>query len=128
MSNPFKTKEFKKLQSEWTKKLKKSGFEDIEDSKGKLLQYSASHVNHRIAPVKWETKSEYYRLAEHFFHEHKFKSLEQSIWELHYAGDSIRTIVKKLKDKGIHTYRFQVHKIIVELRTLMLEKAKKSHE
>ena len=92
------TEEFKKLQDKWYAKLKKQGFEDKENARGELKVYDRYLYGTRTEENDdtWTSaKSEYYRLAEHFLNEFKFKdSTEKFIWSRHSEGDSVRTITK----------------------------------
>jgi hypothetical protein len=96
-SRPSKT-----LQNKWNKLLKKSGFEDIEDSNGllkewsrKLFQVKGKYIENL---TKQGAKEEYYRLAGHFLYDYKgFEPTSRYIWELHANGMSMREIVQKIK-------------------------------
>lgn len=116
---------FQKLQEHWYKKLKESGFEDIESSDGRLKEYSSTLKGN---PNKvftqnggWEAKEEYYRMASHFLLEHKFKTnLEQVIWEYHTNGIGVRDIATILDKTGIiKTNRTTVSQLIKKLRQIM---------
>lgn len=93
---------YAELRKVWYKKLKKSGFIDIEvnDYDLKNPSYRYSHLDRRAkftmqqAQIHWAAKQEYYYLANHFLNDHKFSSLrERNIWEYHANGVSIRSIV-----------------------------------
>jgi hypothetical protein len=118
-----KPQTLKSLQAEWDSKLKRSGFKDLENRRTGLLHEWESSKAKRLADSgKFQEKERYYQLAGQFLHDHKFVNLEHEIWRLHSEGDSVRTIVKKIKAAGKHTYRFQVHAIIKSLRKTMFEK------
>src|SRR5271165_3809627 len=103
MSN---NQELKSLQKTWYAKLKKSGFNDIEQSDMQLKKWSSQVFNisgdgidHTDVKILWEAKAEYYRLAEHFLNEYEFlDTLEKQIWKLHSETNSYRDIAKKLKN------------------------------
>lgn len=108
----YQTKDFKKLNDKWTKELKKSGFEDIEqptDFKsgapdGNLKQWSASFFSSpsRFDLTQYQSKEEYYRQAGQFLHTHKFGSEdEQTLWEMHSEGHTLATIVGTFKARKI---------------------------
>lgn len=112
---PPKNKTFDQLQAVWDKKLKKSGFEDIETRDGNLKNWDSlafrkpSSATNRAAST--EATAEYYRLAEHFLHVHKFKNLtHKHIWELHVNGKS----VKHFRSRGAHSTT-TVYKILNDL-------------
>ena len=125
MSSPFKTKEFLKLHRDWAKKLKKSGFEDIERKEGVLKTSSMENVRNLYTVEQFNIKEEYYRLAGQFLHEYKFKTqVDKRIWELHSEGVSVRNIIKKLKHRGITAYKDLVHGTIKQLAEEMKEYAR----
>lgn len=125
-------KQFKKLQNQWYKKLKASGFEDAEETikvDGKEYQTLKSWSNFTFSKVtqpNWEAKSEYYTAASSFLHEHSFSSeQERHMWELHSEGVSYRDIVDKIKEKGNKsTTIHHVFTTLNKLKKLMLEKLK----
>lgn len=102
-------KEFKSLKSTWYKKLKKEGFNDIEQKiPGRKDEYTLKKWSNRFNPkAPWnsipllrESKEAYYRLAGFFLHEHEFPSiLDQKIWELHCEGLGAREVAKVLRNK-----------------------------
>lgn len=125
MSN--QSKEFLALRDEWYKKLKDTGFSDIEqndDNPGKVggnLKHWDSTVfskgNHS-APGVFADRQRYFELAGHFLHEHKFtESSEKRVWELHSQGLSIREIARAIKKKSLA--KDSVFRIIKKLKDLM---------
>lgn len=124
-------KSFKSLQAEWDKKLKASGFEDIEDrnsDKEFLKSWHSDYFRCRYTTDEFEAKREYYEMACRFLHEVFFDSdtllffgvrdEEREIWELHSKGNSIRDIAALLGVK-----KCRVEKILSRLVDLMLERA-----
>lgn len=92
----FSSTKFKKLKTKWDQKLKKSGFEDIENSRGDL-------VDHRSTQDLWKrihgsvdvfaALQTYYYWAGDMVSRGKFKSsLDKKIWKLHAEGYSSRRI------------------------------------
>lgn len=123
----FRGKNFKKIQKEWYDKLKKEGFEDIEDVHEKteyIRIWHSSYFQTKYHPQVFEAKRTYYELAgqfleasPHFRFELYFQcEIEKTIWEMHAQGIPVRTIAKKLKAKVC-----QIHKIIVQIRKVMME-------
>ena len=113
---------FKKLQQDWYKKLKDSGFEDIERPNGLLKMWSSEYE--RFISIydrtTWIAKAQYFQLAENFFHDYKFETeKDKLIWGWHKENISIRNIVKKLKLQEISTNRDAVHKTIIKLKKSM---------
>ncbi len=117
------SKEFKKLQAKWYKKLKNSGFEDIEDTKGYLKEWSSKYLKKSNGGVKAKAKEEYYRLTGQFLYDHKFESpLEKRIWRMHAEGMSGESITAILKAKKVNIYHNKVKRIIKNLANLMVTK------
>lgn len=120
--------QLKTLQLEWYKKLKKSGFEDIEE----LTEYNAKrpssflkrHSKHFLlvdSLEKIEAKTEYYRLAGQFLYEHKFvNEIEKLIWAEHAEGLTYRAISKKLAEQSILIGRTKICLIVKKLKKQML--------
>lgn len=123
------TKEFLKLQAEWDKKLKDSGFNDAEQRDGNLKTWSSLFTRQTTADISMEAKQEYYRAAGHFLYSHQFTAFERKIWELHVEGISIRDIVITLKScSNIDTYKRQVHETVQRLAKLMMKKVEKEND
>jgi 23S rRNA A2030 N6-methylase RlmJ len=119
------SKEFKKLRDKWYKRLKDSGFVDIENKNGELLTSHADYFRYRqkmLGSTTFEVKEEYYRLARQFLSDHKFADKrEMLIWEYHSEGKSIREIVRRLKARGHTAYKDLVSNTVKELSQLMRE-------
>lgn len=110
--NPTKPN-LQQLIKEWDKKLKDSGFKDIENRKTGLLQHNGGDVifdaftfedpveSHHLgySSLTWkESQAEYYRLASSYVFEKQFKTdRHQRIWELHADGMSAQEIANTLK-------------------------------
>ena len=118
-----KTKEFKKLQKEWYKKLAKEGFEDIEQDEEHLKQWESGYFLHRYSPDVFAAKQEYFRLAGRFLLEHDFESaFERKVWALYAEGHTLSFIRKRVKskNKGI----MHIHKTVKKLEAEMLNKCR----
>ncbi len=90
----FETQAFKELNAKWREKLENSGFEDIEREDERLHNYS-DHLGENVEYN--QSKEEYYRLAGHFLHDHKFTNdAEKRVWELHSMGWGSRRIARKV--------------------------------
>lgn len=111
----YQNKDFRDLNNKWARKLKKSGFEDIEqpaDYKsgvpdGQLKSWSSKYFTSpsRFDPVRFECREEYYRLAGQFLHEYTFNNdTEKSMWQLHCEGQTTLSILEILKAKKIMFY------------------------
>ena len=121
--NSNKKQNLRKLIAEWDKKLKESGFVDIEDRKTGLLKKcggdklfepsSFDSLDSNWAELEngvkfsgegystfvWkQSQAEYYRLASIMCHDGTFETIrEKEIWELHAEGFSHRQIAKKIQ-------------------------------
>lgn len=116
----YKTEKFKKLQTEWYRKLEKSGFEDIEthqNGKDFLKVWHSAYFQTKYSPASFEFKREYYRAAALFLQRHVFETeREKKIWERHSEGWSLRRIAREFRTKVC-----RVHKIVRILVKIMAE-------
>jgi hypothetical protein len=116
------SKAFKELQSKWYGKLKKSGFDDIEQDEEHLKIWHSHFFLSRYDATKYEAKEEYYRMAGHFLNDYKFKTkVEKLIWQYHCDGISLREITDRLKEKGHRAHKNGVHKTVQGLTELMVQ-------
>jgi len=118
----------KKLQDRWYAKLKKEGFDDIEQRDGNLKTWHSSMFQNRrkkrYTEDSWDSKIEYYRLAEHFLNDNKFKNeQEKKTWELHSEGISYEKISIRLKALGFKrgVSKDSIHKLIKLLAATMVK-------
>lgn len=119
-------KDFKKLKETWYKKLEKSGFEDLENDDGQLLNHVSSIPTRvRFNIDEFKAKEDYYRLAGQFLHDYTgFTSQTKKIWEMHQSGVSIRNIAKKIKVFK----KSAINNIIEDLAKIMLKKYQVTNE
>lgn len=124
-----KQKTLSQLKREWYAKLRKSGFEDIEQNESKLKRWSSSSFKYYPGQLA-QIKQEYYYMATHFLHDYKFETpLESAIWEYHANGISAREIAKILKKAKIKNMgRGNVWLILQKLRKAMLTLYYYQHE
>lgn len=116
------SKDLKKLQKLWYDKLKKEGFDDIEQDENYLKRWDSHWFNSQYSPEYFQNKAEYYRAAGKFLYEHQFKSeLERQIWAKHAEGLTIRDIVTVLRKARFKLYRRMVHETIQRLTKTMIE-------
>jgi DNA-binding NarL/FixJ family response regulator len=109
----------KKLQDIWNKKLKNSGFVDIEDALGRLKEHSTSItlLSRGWNPVKVETQTRYFQLVGNFLNDNKdFTDIQRIIWEMHGQGLTLRQIAK-----NINWSKSGVHIIVSKFRKKMLK-------
>ena len=114
----------KKLQTLWDKKLKQSGFNDIERG-GQLIQWDSHYFFARYTPEEFEAKHNYYLWASRLTHSHPFQSeTDRQIWKLHAEGLGVREIALRLKAKGVKTHKDFVARTIVRIRGREVTKCK----
>lgn len=110
----LKSKEFKDLKDRWYKKLKKSGFVDIEEDEKRLLEYHNTKYS-SSDPLAFSSQQRYFELAGQLLHSFPFKSSEQrTIWTLHCEGKTVRSIGKRV-DRST----FYVRSVIDDLAKLI---------
>lgn len=98
----------KQLRDKWDKKLKDSGFKDIENSHPdrQLKHYDSIEFQRYYTPDAFEAKRRYFELAGHLLHEHKFRSQKhKDIWELHCQGKQFPEIARKFRTTTMRIYR-----------------------
>ena len=121
MANPFQTKKFLDLKKKWYTKLEKSGFNDIETDENHMKEWDSSFfARYNIHSVA--AKTEYYRLAGQFLHQHEFSSdKEKKIWTLHCEGLSVYQISDKMS-RSKSSSKSSIHLVVQRLANKMLEK------
>lgn len=118
-----KPKTYQQLRDVWYKRLKRSGFNDIEDSEGNLKDFTYKQVKRHLHV--WESSGHYFELATSFLNEHEFESSrDRIIWEYHANALSTRDIAKLLKRVRITTNRQTVWDTISKLQTIMKKRYK----
>jgi len=120
--------EFLELQAKWDKKLKKSGFNDIEQrNDGNLKVSSQRIIRAQENATAHQAKVDYYRLAGQFLWEYPFKrGLDKFIWSLHAEGVSLRDISDEIKKKKHKTMtKNKVHEVVKRLEDEMIAKCRK---
>jgi hypothetical protein len=116
----YESEEFKTLNRSWKKKLKASGFKDIEISEDELVRHSF-HLTQAYVSGTYD----YYLAAQEFLLQHKFKTeLDRKIWEWHCEGRSCRYIASKLRRQSIfpHLNHNTIASRIRSIESNMLEK------
>jgi hypothetical protein len=114
----FQKDEFKRLNKEWKKRLKKSGFVDIEftfdnGDTASLTKPAIGVCGEQPSYDRYVAKTEYYSAAGKFLYDFKFEvAIEKTIWELHAGGMSYREIVVAVKGEvTVHDIFLFMHKI-----------------
>lgn len=91
--------DFIQLKALWYKKLKDTGFKDIETFSGYIKDWPSQRIQRDFSPEKIQERQEYFRAASQLYWEHEFDSvLEKSIWQLHCEGKSYREISETLRN------------------------------
>ena len=118
--------DLEKLKKKWYAKLKKLGFNDIEQDEDNLKSWDSQrflinnrHYGNRAA--NHQSRADYYYYAGHFLNNHKFeKEIHKVIWEEHTNGVSVRDISEKLnKDRAYDVSHETVRSIIKHYREIM---------
>lgn len=127
--------DYESLKKIWYKKLKASGFEDIENERGELNHYSSSdffmdhHLFDRfthqtkleLKELSLEAKASYYRMAGSFLENHTFKTkLDKRIWEYYAEGVSRNEIPALVSTAKSKITLGRVKYTIMRLRKIML--------
>ena len=115
------TKDYKTLKKEWYKKLKDSGFTDIEYEGGhiKAPVFRSSRAK-TLTLAKIEAIQAYYLMATHFLNDHNFATeTDRIVWLYHSEGLSIRKIYDTLKKANQKVGNNRIRDIIKRLRTEM---------
>lgn len=115
MSKPSDTPGFKALQKEWQKKLKDSGFKDIELTNGELRKSGTEHRFMQASPLEREAKATYFEIVNEklvqtmgspnpsqtqMYFCSDFTHLELQVMELHADGYSQAEIARRLGIRG----------------------------
>lgn len=121
---PSKAEELKALTEKWYAVLKKEGFVDAEYNEKDLKFYSMAICDRGYDNEAWVNgKTDYYRMAEHFLHEHKFSSTTHKyMWSMHSNGVGVRDISAKLKSLSIQKNKNLVSKILRGLTAEMFKR------
>jgi len=115
-----KKTEYERIRDVWYKKLKDSGFEDIEQPGGSINIGAPRSIHFQEEDLRQITQ-DYYCMAYHFLNSYEFDSeLERVIWDYHTNGLSNRAIGKLLKQTKISKIsRDMVWKIVSRLENIM---------
>lgn len=113
--------EYEKLRDKWYTKLKKDGFEDIEQDPDTLKGYSSifayKHTHEEIVE-----KQRYNDMANAFLEQYKFDSTrDRVVWEYHTNGISARDITLLLKKVKIKTNKTTINQVINRLKVKMFD-------
>lgn len=101
MPKYWKSKRFEELNEEWNKKLKESGFKDIEKQAGSNTFIDYQYVYKHCRGVAKEIRTQYFLSLSHCVQEEKsFEDhLDQLIMERTAEGVSIKEISDELRNK-----------------------------
>jgi hypothetical protein len=120
---PQDTKGFRQLNIEWQRKLKDSGFKDLEN---KDRDRPLINPIYKLKKIKdYEAVREHFLNATHYLIEGKFENqLERNIWRLYSEGLSIRQIVPQVK-KAKTTVYYYIDKVRRRMKKFYSEKCKR---
>ena len=113
------TDDYNKLQSEWYERLKKEGFNDIENSRTRLLnEWSVSFFRNYKDKNVYDVCEWYFDEARRILNEYQFNNdNDKAVWELHCEGRTIRQIAMKINIACFS--RSTIHRKIKKLRKLI---------
>jgi hypothetical protein len=118
-------REFLKTQREWYRKLKASGFNDIEITGETGRVHPLLRSPGRLSEARtltFESTLSYYMLASQFLHEHAFPNdTTREVWRLHCEGVTYRVIAAQCR-----LSLTAVHRHIVVLRDAMMERNRRA--
>lgn len=96
---PQKKQSLKQLQKVWYAKLKKSGFDDIEqanDPDEMLKRWDSHYFRRSVNDHQFESTQEYYYMATQWVELYNFKNARhKKMWTKYANGDTLRDIAKK---------------------------------
>ena len=107
---------YKKLKKKWYKKLRDSGFVDIEAGQPPNDKYFRTRLKNNASATL-----HYFRLARNFYSHYNFASnSDQALWFWHSEGASMRQIIKKYRKKfkksmSVYWVHTQIHRLIKEM-------------
>lgn len=120
---PQDYKGFKQINQEWQKKLKQSGFEDIENKDRDRPLINPIWRNKKIKD--FEAIQEHFIQATHFLIEGKFESdIEKKIWKAYTDGLSVRKIIP-LVQKSKTTVQYYIDKVRKRMKRFYSEQCKR---
>lgn len=116
----YETVEFKKINRKWKKKLKASGFKDIESN-----EFTLQHFSYEIAYKHNTFTLDYYSKCDSFLLTHTFPNqIDKLIWQMHADGKSVRQIEAYLLLNGISEISYRtVHNKIKAIEAVMLQRS-----
>ena len=108
---------YRDLERLWYNKLKESGFDDIEDSRGERpLKSWHSTLFQNYGSEQFRAKQLYFECARALIHTHKISTqIEKRIWALHSEGVSIREIMLRVK-KSFWMVRHTIEQVAREIK------------
>ena len=125
MRHNKKHTEYDKARALWYARLKKSGFNDIEQDDENLKAWSCKIVGYQPGVVV-NQKETYYYLAAQYLNYHEFKApVEKSIWMYHSEGLYPREIAETLTKLKVKISKSKVWLIIRKHKARMLKNYKR---
>lgn len=114
-----KARGFLELQAKWYKRLKVSGFKDIEDFSPKYgnSPYVTRSCNDLSKKYDQNTYNYYQSCRDYLVSGNIASKIDESIWEMHTNGESLREIANNLKDLGTFRSYFWVYEQLKRLKS-----------
>lgn len=104
MSKAFQTKEFKKLKSEWYKKLEQSGFKDIEAHERSEYEVIDTELRRIKSLAVDPSRAEWYRCVARYAHSNLFeRKVHKAIYQLYAEQLPHAEIARKLSGDPTYT-------------------------
>lgn len=120
----YRNPEFLKLQNMWYKKLKDSGFDDIEEYNEKLGSDAISFLKRSSKSLSYKYNEEtfsYYQTYRDFLSHGDFSScLDRTIWEMYSEGMSIRRILVELEHHPKYRLKRSTFWLLTQIRRLKI--------
>lgn len=117
-----KDDDFIKLKELWYRKLKESGFKDIERSNGRLKAKAEDLclLKRYYNEETFKEKQNYYFQASQFYWDYKFESkLQKEIWRLHSEGFSLRQISRRIRTSQNKMSKDKIKNILGPLKKIV---------
>lgn len=113
----YKTKEFKALQADWYKKLKQTGFHDIEAHERSEYEVNDKELRRVRALAGDPARAEWYRCLARFAESNLFeKKIHKAIWRMHAEQMPPRDIYNALRNDPIYEQELKPYLVEYTIR------------
>lgn len=114
----YQTREFIRLQSKWQKRLRESGFNDIEPVENAPMPERINVRREQKRPERLLSIQEYFCQASRFYWDYNFKSeREKRIWFYYSEGLTMREIALLMRFKShtpVYTFLKQIEPVFLQ--------------